>query len=124
MENERTIVDLKELKKDKRKAKVRELKAKMQEKLVAGCYWIRDNWEVVSVAGVAVAGVVGKGVKVLAQHHRLKAAQELKDRYIYDRSTGHYWHLRKTPTNADLLELERRRKDVGLGQALNDMRLL
>lgn len=111
-------------KKMRKEAKRREFKAKAQQTVVTGLRWIKDNWEIVSIAGTVLVGVTGKSIKMISKHRQNQFAKNLKDRYIYDRSNGHYWKLRKTPSNSDLLELERRRKDVGLGQALSDMRLI
>lgn len=44
---------------------------------------------------------------------------------VYDRSEGHHWLLRRTPTNAEWYEVNNRRKNgERLGDILESMRLL
>ena len=51
--------------------------------------------------------------------------QELKDRYIYDRSIGKYWKTRKVPSTGQQLEIERRKKSgESMGDILSSMKLL
>ena len=55
----------------------------------------------------------------------IRKEQELKDRYIYDRSIGKYWKTRKTPTTGQQLEIERRKRDgEAMGDILSSMKLL
>ena len=110
--------------KEKAKEKWTGFKRKAEAGIVKAAEWARDNWEVISVVGVPTLMLVGRGVKSLHRNHERHQQQMLKDRYIYDRSTGHYWKLNRTPRQSDWLELERRRQDSTLGEALRDMRLI
>ena len=47
-----------------------------------------------------VMGIAAKTIKYITKQRQIKKTQDLKDRYIYDRSEGHYWEL-KRPLRAD-----------------------
>lgn len=111
--------------KEQAKERWEKFKKVATEKTVSICLWVRDNWEIVSVLGAGAATLVGSGVKSYRKHRDIRQQQMLKDRYIYDRRTGHYWHLNRTPSNNQMLELdERRRRGETLGEALRNMRLI
>ena len=80
--------------------------------------------ESLAAATAGIGGLMG----LIKRHDRyttLRKEQELKDRYIYDRSIGKYWKTRKVPTVGEQLEIERRKKSgESMGDILSSMRLL
>ena len=55
---------------------------------------------------------------MVSKRINLRKQEELKDLYCYDRSLGHYWRLRRELTNAEWLEIDRRKKN---GERLADI---
>ena len=93
--------------------------------------WVRFKWfvadhkEEIVVFGLPALAGVGELIKLGARQNRVKKEQALKDEYIYDRSGGHYWKLRRKPTNNEWAEIERRRRSgERYSTILTDMRLL
>lgn len=80
--------------------------------------------ESLAAATAGVGGLMG----LIKRHDRyaaLRKEQELKDRYLYDRSIGKYWKMRKTPSVGEQLEIERRKRaGESMGDILSSMRLL
>ena len=69
-------------------------------------------------AMVIIGRRIDKGV-------RLKNEMKLKDRYIYDRSLGRYWTLKRKPTQNEALRIESMRKaGLSYGDILTRMKLL
>ena len=109
----------------KREAKIRELKAKVKEGWDKTKQLVVDHpAESLAMATTAIGAVIGL-VKRADRKADLKKAEQLKDRYIYDRSIGGYWHTRRKLSTNDMLEIERQKKmGRGTGEILRDMRLL
>ena len=115
------VIEEKELKKARIKAKARELKDKAMIQCGKALRFVDEHREMV-VGGLALsAAAVKAGSRIGAR----KSDKELKDKYIYDRSAGHYWKLRKKPSQNQWAEIDRRKKGgEGLYSILDDMRLL
>lgn len=110
-----------DLKKFKFEAKKRELK----EKAARAWEFCKEHpAESFALATATVGGLMG----LVKRHDRnvaIRKEQELKDRYIYDRSIGKYWKTRKTPTTGQQLEIERRKHNgETMGDILSSMKLL
>ena len=107
-----------ELEKARKKAKRRE---RIREKTVKVQGWYYDHrQEILVLAPVVLAAIKfgGKQVKLSKEKH-------LKEDYCYDRSLGHYWALRRTPSNQEWLEIDRRKRNgERMADILSDMRLL
>lgn len=109
----------------KREAKIRELK----EKIKAGYgkakqVVVEHPAESFALATTVVGSVIGLA-KRADRKADLKKAENLKERYIYDRSIGGYWKTRRKLNTSDMLEIERQKKlGRSLGEILRDMRLL
>lgn len=91
--------------------------------------WFNENKEfVVTVAIPAVIAVVGGANKIAKSVDRkvdLKKEQMLKDRRVYNRSTGSYLALRRKMTAREQVEYERRKKNgEPIALILNEMGLL
>lgn len=73
---------------------------------------------------VLVTGVV-ELVKITSRNARVDEERQLKERYIYDRRTGHYYALRRKLRSSEWIEIdERKRSGESLGVILRDMRVL
>ena len=91
--------------------------------------WCKDHPQEAIVIGTAVVGLgtaAVKGVsKTINKHQQIKLTTELKDLYVYDRSLGHYWKLRKPLSNSQWLFINEKLKDgKKLGDILAEMRVL
>lgn len=84
-----------------------------------------EHKEVVIALAPCVIGGAVEMVKVIARKGNINEEKRLKDNYIYDRSAGHYYELRRKPKNSEWVQIDHR-KQLGesLGDILNDMRLL
>ena len=107
-------IEEKELKKTRRKAKFRELKAAAKLKAYQVADWAEEHREVLMVTIPAI----GIGGRFIAKRSNLNQERQLKDKYIYDRSAGHYWKLRKKPTQNQWAEIDRRKAN---GERLSDI---
>lgn len=88
--------------------------------------WCGQNKEmVIAVTPVLVSGTI-ELVKVVIRNKATSEERKLKDNYIYDRSSGHYYETRRKPKSSEWREIDYRHKilDQPLGEVLNDMRLL
>lgn len=115
-------VDINDFKKE---AKIRELKAKVKSGYDKAKQMVVDHpAESFALATTVVGSVIGL-VKRADRKADLKKAENLKERYIYDRSIGGYWKTRRKLSTNDMLEIERQKKlGRSLGEILRDMRLL
>lgn len=109
----------------KREAKIRELKAKAKAGYDKAKQVVTEHpAESLALATTLVGSVIGLARRA-DRKADLKKSEELKERYIYDRSIGGYWKTRRKLSANDMLEIERQKKlGRGLGEILQDMRLL
>lgn len=87
--------------------------------------WCYDH----KVGLIMTAPVIITGIKqwmyVRARTAVIDHKEKVKEHRIYDRSEGHYWELRREPTNAEWYVIkERRVKGEKLVDILEDLRLL
>jgi hypothetical protein len=106
--------------------KLLELKEKaldMAEGVVDFC--IEHKEQLALVATPLVIGGVKELIKNAKHNQRVNETRELKNKYIYDRSTGHYWHLRRELSEREWMEFESR-KAAGerVSEILSSMRVL
>lgn len=89
-----------------------------------------ENWYHKNRSWIAPAVSVGLTVtpfivRFVTKRTNLVKEQNLKDKYIYDRSHGHYWELRRKLSNRELTEIDRRKdKGESLVDILESMRVL
>lgn len=104
-----------------KKQKWADFKSKVKEKAVKAGYWVVDNKEFVAVAAPMVLGLS----RFAWKNSRLKEEKRLKTKFVYDRSGGFYWELRRPMTTRERREFDRR-KAYGerTGNILADMRVL
>lgn len=87
--------------------------------------WCKNHKEAIIVFGPVIASGIVEICKISTKRHVVNEEKALKNRYIYDRSSGHYYELRRKPKNSEWLQIEHRKQNgETLGMILNDMRLL
>lgn len=100
-------------------------KSDLKCKYIVAKDWCIRNKEVVIAVAPAVIGGFFEIVKIASKKDARDEEKELKELYIYDRSMGHYWKLRRRLTNAEYREIERRKAEgETMGEILEDMRVL
>lgn len=96
-----------------------------KRKAMDGVEWCKTHKETIIVFGPVVAGSLIELLKINNKRRTVNEEKALKDRYIYDRSSGHYYELKRKPKNSELLQIDQRKQEgESLGWILNDMRLL
>lgn len=123
------VIDEKELERAKKKAKWRERKQRVKQKLNDGVNWCTEHKEFVIGIGLPFLFGAGKAVKGLKKGHdkkvNLNAEKDLKELYCYDRKLGHYWKLKRKLTNSEWRLVEEKvRNGERMGDVLNGMRVL
>ncbi len=107
------------------KERFEETKERAKWKACLAKEWCIRNKEAIIVLGPVIAGGVVEVVKISTKRRTIKEEKALKERYIYDHSTGHYYEMRRKPKNSELLQIDQRKREgESLGWILNDMRLL
>ena len=80
--------------------------------------WAKRNKDTILVLAPVIIGGTATIVKVVGKRVNLHKTEELKNLYCYDRSLGHYWALRRELSNAEWLEIDKRKK---CGERLSDI---
>lgn len=111
--------------KSKWKIKFEELCEKGKMKTRKVYTWCKDNKEtLIVVVPVLVSGAF-EVIKVIQKNGTIQEQKRLKDLYIYDHSTGHYYELRRKLKNREWIEFdERKKRGESVAQILQDMRVL
>lgn len=87
--------------------------------------WCKQHKETIIVFGPVIMGGIIEIIKISTKRHTVNEEKALKERYIYDRSTGHYYEMKRKPKTSEWLQIEERKQNgESLGWILNDMRLL
>lgn len=120
--SEPIIINADELEKARKKAKRREW---FREKRSDAENWYYNHrQEILVIAPVALTALTTI-IKVGGKHVNLSKEKNLKENYCYDRSLGHYWALRRAPSNAEWVEIDRRKKNgERLADILSELKLL
>ena len=120
-ENNKTV-DINEF---KREAKIRKIKAKVEEIKNKAVDFVADHpTEALALGTTLIGSAVGLARRA-DRKKDLREQQRLREEYIYDRSLGSYWKTRRKLSNSEKLEIERRRRQgESLGEILRSMRLL
>lgn len=114
-----------EMKKLDLKEKVHEATEKAKIKVGHVYFWCMDNKEVVAVVGPVLLTSGVELVKVVTRRGTVSEQRRLKENYIYDRKSGHYYELRRKLKNREWLEFdERKNRGESVAQILQDMRVL
>ena len=87
--------------------------------------WCKDNREASIVLGTVLVKGMVEMIKITTRTGRIREEQRLKDRYIYDHSSGHYYELKRKLRSSEWIEIDlRKRNGESLGMILRDMRVL
>ena len=87
-------------------------------------FWNENKREIVTIAPIAGSLLLVMLKQARVDHNHAKE-QDLKDLYIYDRSAGHYWPLRRKLKSYEWVEIDSRRANgERLYDILLDMRVL
>ena len=121
MENNGVVFDLK---KARRKAKWNDAKAKLKQAKDKTVDYLMDHPELMISLGIAVVSgtiaLVKGGIRNAKVTNKLQLEKSLKELYVYDRSMGHYWKLRKPLSNNEWAIINNRVKS---GERLADILL-
>lgn len=87
--------------------------------------WCKNHKEVIVVFGPVIISGVLEFIKISAKKSSVKEEKMLKDRYIYDRSQGHYYEIIRKPKSSEWIQIDQRKQNgEALGCILDDMGLL
>lgn len=107
------------------KEKIDALKWRAKEKYEKAKEWVKENQQLVIVLGPVVAGGIVEMIKIGTRRRTVNEERALKERFVYDRSGGHYYELKRQPKQSEWLMIEQRRNNgESLGEILQSMRLL
>ena len=108
------------------KEKFDDVKTEAKKKWYRTCDWCRANQEVLVLTVPIAVGGAFELAKTIVKTKQTNDEKALKDRYIYDRSNGHYYECRRKVKNREWAEIDARHAISGepIGVILKDMRLL
>ena len=87
--------------------------------------WAKEHPEQAATVTATLLGAVGIVVRRIDKEHQMKRQEALKDRRIYDRSLNKFWYLKRRPTTAESLQIERlRQRGICYGDILQSMDLI
>lgn len=79
--------------------------------------WDENKEAIVAISSIVLGGSV-KLIHGFVKKSNLKKEASNKELYCYDRSLGHYWKLKRRLTNAEWVEIDKRKKN---GERLADI---
>ena len=107
------------------KGKIKSVKSEVDWQLYRLKEWAKANPAEAATIGVAALGAVVEIGRRVDRHARLRKEERLKTRFIYDRSLGSYWTLKRVPTQAERLKIERMRQSgMKYGDILTRLNLI
>lgn len=87
--------------------------------------WAKANPEQAELIVATAIGAVGVIIKRSFSMAKVHREQRAKDLYIYDRSLGRYWTLRRKLTKSEQIAIEQMKKaGMGYGEILTRLKLL
>lgn len=111
--------------KDKIKEKAKKAKTELDWQMYRVEEWAKANPYEAATVGVAFFGAVVEIGRRIDRNARVRREAMLKNRFIYDRSLGSYWKLRRAPTQSEMLKIERLRKSgMSYGDILTRLKLI
>lgn len=115
-----------EQKKKTFKEKLDDVKTGIKDRYYRVSDWCRANQEVVVLTVPIAVGGAFELAKTIVKTKSTSDEKALKERYIYDRSNGHYYECRRKVKNKEWAEIDARHALTGesVGTILQDMRLL
>ena len=113
--------------KETKSLKQRFLEAKdaMKWKAHKLCDWCGDHKAELVVFGPPMISGAIEIIKIAARRKNVSEERRLKDNYIYDRSNGHYYEVKRKLKSSEWLQIdERKEHGERLGAILLDMNVL
>ena len=108
--------------KDYKRARRREW---VREKVTDAQIWCDNHRQEIAIVSTVVLPAAATITKVCGKRINLGKEKALKENYCYDRSLGHYWALKRAPSNREWLEIDRRKKNgERLADILSELKLL
>lgn len=87
--------------------------------------WCSNHRSEIVVFGPIIISSTVEIAKILTKRHNVNEEKRLKDNYIYDRSAGHYFELKRKLKSSEWLMIEQRKKEgESLGEILQAMKVL
>lgn len=103
----------------------RDVRNNVKRKVQKTARWIDNNREFVIVVAPIVIGGSVKIVQIAMRRHNLNLETKHRELFVYDRSLGHYWQLRRKLSNNEWVTIESRRKaGESLAHILSSLKLL
>lgn len=88
--------------------------------------WCKEHQnEALVLAPVVISGTI-EVFKIVMKRKNLSEERSLKENFIYDRSMGHYYELRRKLKSSEWIQIEKRKLEgrETLGEILQDMNVL
>lgn len=113
----------------KLKNKIRNLWIGFKAKMIGVYDWMMENPELAVVIIPTVLSALGwvlkKTLRLTIRSKNNSEEYKLKNLYVYDRSAGHYWKLKRELSNDEKLYIEKQReKGRKYGDILDDLKVL
>ena len=104
---------------------LQKFKSKVHTKAVRAKEWVCANKQGLMFVVPAALGSLSTVIRVVGKRANLHKEQEFKDCYVYDRSLGHYFELRRKLTNKEWSAIDARKANgERLADILNDLKVL
>lgn len=108
-----------------KESKKRQAKVWFENKVNEAKDWFDQNRELVMILGPSAIGAITWGAKTMVHRSKMKREENLKNLYCYDRSLGHYWKLRRELSNAEWVQIDKRKKNgERLADILSELKVL
>ena len=106
-----------------------DLKGRLKTAWISFTEWFENNKElamlILPMIGALLLRVIKELLRIGRQATVNREAEDLKTKYCYDRSEGHYWALKRQLSANEWLQIESRRKNgEKLGTILSSMKVL
>ena len=113
----------------KLKNKIRNLWIGFKAKMIGVYDWMMENPELAVVIIPTVLSALGwvlkKSLRLTIRSRNNSEEYKLKNLYVYDRSAGHYWKLKRELSNDEKLYIEKQRESGRkYGDILDDLKVL
>lgn len=106
-------------------SKLNHVKEQIRGKVKDAGNWLNRNKEMVVFFAPMAFAATKTAIKVVGKHVNLAKEKDVKDLYCYDRSLGHYWRLRRELSNAEWIEIDKRKRNgERLADILSELKVL
>lgn len=90
--------------------KITAAKARVDIGLWKAKEWVKDHPEQTAMIATTAIGATGVIIKRMDRNARERREEKQQARKIYDHSLGSFWYLKRVPSPAEKIQIERRRK--------------